>query len=109
MASESSTPSGSAVSALGAPATSSAPPPPPPPASRPRCSRTLAAPTPPPAPCRSPPAAHALSAHAIVRDATQQQDVLECACVMLRKMGIHHVTVQIEQREMFEHEPHLHP
>jgi len=51
----------------------------------------------------------ALSAHAIVRDATQQQDVLECACVMLRKMGIHHVTVQIEQREMFEHEPHLHP
>jgi Co/Zn/Cd efflux system component len=51
----------------------------------------------------------ALSAHAIVRDAARQQDVLEHACDMLRHMGIHHITVQLESREMFEREPHLHP
>lgn len=51
----------------------------------------------------------ALSAHAIVREAQRQQDVLERACHVLGHMGIHHVTIQIEQREMFEHEPHLHP
>jgi len=51
----------------------------------------------------------ALSAHALVRDAEQQQDVLEHACGAMRQMGIHHVTIQIERRDMTEHEPHLHP
>lgn len=51
----------------------------------------------------------ALSAHAIVREAHRNQEVLERACDLLGKMGIHHITVQIEQREMSEREPHLHP
>jgi cobalt-zinc-cadmium efflux system protein len=51
----------------------------------------------------------ALSAHAIVREAELQQDVLERACDLMGQMGIHHVTVQIERREMFERERHLHP
>lgn len=51
----------------------------------------------------------ALSAHAIVRDAERQQDVLERACDLMGHMGIHHITVQIERREMFERERHLHP
>jgi cobalt-zinc-cadmium efflux system protein len=51
----------------------------------------------------------ALSAHAIVRDAEQQQAVLESACDTMGGMGIHHVTIQIERREMSQHEPHLHP
>jgi hypothetical protein len=28
---------------------------------------------------------------------------------VLGQMGIHHVTMQIERREMFERERHLHP
>jgi cobalt-zinc-cadmium efflux system protein len=51
----------------------------------------------------------ALSAHAIVRDPGQHQDVLERACDVLGPMGIHHITVQIERREMRERESHLHP
>jgi cobalt-zinc-cadmium efflux system protein len=51
----------------------------------------------------------ALSAHAIVREAERQQDVLEEACHRMSHMGIHHCTIQIEQREMSQHEPHLHP
>jgi cobalt-zinc-cadmium efflux system protein len=51
----------------------------------------------------------ALSAHAIVRDATQQQAVLESACDLMGQMGIDHCTVQVEQREMFERERHAHP
>ena len=51
----------------------------------------------------------ALSAHALVRDVEKQQDVLEHACAALSRMGIHHVTIQIERREMSAHEPHLHP
>jgi cobalt-zinc-cadmium efflux system protein len=51
----------------------------------------------------------ALSAHAIVRDVTQQQRVLESACDLMGQMGIHHCTVQLEQREMFEREKHHHP
>jgi Co/Zn/Cd efflux system component len=51
----------------------------------------------------------ALSAHAIVRDSAHNQDVLERACDLLGQMGIHHITIQIEQREMFERETHLHP
>jgi len=51
----------------------------------------------------------ALSAHAIVPDAERQQDVLERACDLLAPMGIHHITVQIERREMPEREHHRHP
>lgn len=51
----------------------------------------------------------ALSAHAIVRDADRQQDVLERACDLMGQLGIHHITVQIERREMSERERHLHP
>lgn len=51
----------------------------------------------------------ALSAHAIVRDADQQQDVLERACDLMQGMGIYHCTIQIERREMAEREAHLHP
>jgi len=51
----------------------------------------------------------ALSAHAIVRDAERQQDVLERACALMQQMGIHHITVQLERRDMQQHEPHLHP
>jgi cobalt-zinc-cadmium efflux system protein len=51
----------------------------------------------------------ALSAHAIVREAERQQDVLEHACDLMGRMGIHHVTVQVERREMFDRERHLHP
>jgi cobalt-zinc-cadmium efflux system protein len=51
----------------------------------------------------------ALSAHAIVRDAERQQDVLEHACDLLAPMGIHHITVQVERREMEERERHRHP
>ena len=53
----------------------------------------------------------ALSAHAIVREPERQQEVLEHACEAMGTMGIHHVTVQLESREMFEreHHHHLHP
>jgi cobalt-zinc-cadmium efflux system protein len=51
----------------------------------------------------------ALSAHAIVREAEQQQEVLERACDLMNGMGIHHCTIQIERREMAEREAHLHP
>jgi cobalt-zinc-cadmium efflux system protein len=51
----------------------------------------------------------ALSAHAIVREPSRQQQVLEQAYALMRPMGIHHVTVQIEQREIRDCEQHLHP
>jgi cobalt-zinc-cadmium efflux system protein len=51
----------------------------------------------------------AMSAHAIVREPDRHQDVLEHAHDILGQMGIHHVTVQIERREMYEREQHLHP
>ena len=51
----------------------------------------------------------ALSAHAIVREPSRQQQVLEQAYDLMRPMGIHHVTVQIEQREIRDCEQHLHP
>lgn len=51
----------------------------------------------------------ALSAHAIVREASRQQDVLERACDVLAAMGIHHSTLQLERREMRDRELHLHP
>lgn len=51
----------------------------------------------------------AMSAHAIVREPTHHQQVLEQAHERLQEMGIHHVTVQLERQEMHERELHLHP
>lgn len=51
----------------------------------------------------------ALSAHAVVREAGRNQDVLERACELMSQMGIHHVTIQIEQRELRDHDKHVHP
>jgi cobalt-zinc-cadmium efflux system protein len=51
----------------------------------------------------------AMSAHAIVREAGAHQSVLELAHDTMQKLGIQHVTVQLECREMYERELHLHP
>ena len=51
----------------------------------------------------------ALSAHAVVRNADRQQDVLERACALMGQMGIQHVTVQVERRDMCEGPRRLHP
>jgi cobalt-zinc-cadmium efflux system protein len=51
----------------------------------------------------------AMSVHAIVREPEHHQDVLERAHDLLQEMGIHHVTIQLERREMYERELHLHP
>jgi len=51
----------------------------------------------------------AMSVHAIVRDASNHQSVLERAHDMLSEMGIQHPTVQLECNEMHERELHLHP
>ena len=51
----------------------------------------------------------AMSVHAIVREPEHHQDVLERAHDLVQEMGIHHVTVQLERREMYERELHLHP
>lgn len=50
----------------------------------------------------------AMSAHAIVRDATTQQHVLEHVHDAMGLFGISHVTVQIEQAEMGVREAHSH-
>ena len=50
----------------------------------------------------------AMSAHAIVRDASTQQHVLEHVHDAMRLFGIGHVTVQIEQSEMVDREVHSH-
>ncbi len=50
----------------------------------------------------------AMSAHAIVREPSRHQHVLEHIHDAVRLFGIEHVTVQLEQAEMFEREPHLH-
>ena len=50
----------------------------------------------------------AMSAHAIVPDATGGQLVLERMYAAMRELGIEHVTVQLEQRQMRECGPHLH-
>lgn len=42
----------------------------------------------------------AMSAHAIVRDPRENQQVLESAVAAMRGMGIDHVTVQLERQEM---------
>ena len=49
----------------------------------------------------------ALSAHAIVPDNSRSQTVLENACAAMSSMGIHHVTIQIEQRDICV--DHIHP
>jgi cobalt-zinc-cadmium efflux system protein len=51
----------------------------------------------------------AMSAHVIVREAEQHQAVLELAHDTMQALGIQHVTVQLERREMYERELHLHP
>ena len=51
----------------------------------------------------------AMSVHAIVRDPTRHQHVLEHVHDAMRLFGIEHVTVQLESREMYEREKHLHP
>ena len=50
----------------------------------------------------------AMSAHAIVRDASTQQHVLEHVHDAMRLFGIGHVTVQIEQSNMGDREVHSH-
>jgi cobalt-zinc-cadmium efflux system protein len=50
----------------------------------------------------------AMSAHAIVRDASTQQHVLEHVHDAMGLFGIGHVTVQIEQSEMMDREAHAH-
>ena len=50
----------------------------------------------------------AMSAHAIVREPERHQHVLEHVLSAMRLFGIEHVTVQLERREMYEHERHLH-
>lgn len=51
----------------------------------------------------------AMSAHAIVREYGRHQEVLEELHDAMGEMGIHHVTIQLERREMYEREAHLHP
>ena len=51
----------------------------------------------------------AMSAHAIVREPDRHQHVLEHVHDAMRLFGIGHVTVQLERREMYERETHLHP
>lgn len=51
----------------------------------------------------------AMSAHVIVREAERHQAVLELAHDTMQGLGIQHVTVQLERREMYDRELHLHP
>jgi cobalt-zinc-cadmium efflux system protein len=50
----------------------------------------------------------AMSVHAIVREPERHQHVLEHVHDAMRLFGIEHVTVQLERREMYERERHLH-
>jgi cobalt-zinc-cadmium efflux system protein len=50
----------------------------------------------------------AMSAHAVVPDLAGGQQVLDCMYAAMREMGIEHVTVQLEQRQMRECGAHLH-
>jgi cobalt-zinc-cadmium efflux system protein len=50
----------------------------------------------------------AMSAHAICRSADSQQHVLEHIHDAMALFGIGHITVQLEQTEMFEREAHAH-
>ena len=51
----------------------------------------------------------AMSVHAIVREPERHQHVLEHVHDAMLLFGIQHVTVQLERREMYEREVHLHP
>jgi cobalt-zinc-cadmium efflux system protein len=51
----------------------------------------------------------AMSAHAIVRESDRHQHVLEHVHDAMGLFGIQHVTVQLERKEMYEREAHLHP
>jgi cobalt-zinc-cadmium efflux system protein len=51
----------------------------------------------------------AMSAHAVVRQPDEHQDVLERAHDAMQELGIDHVTVQLEHAEMLARERHLHP
>lgn len=51
----------------------------------------------------------AMSAHAVVREPDRHQHVLEHVHDAMRLFGIQHVTVQLERRQMYEREMHLHP
>ena len=51
----------------------------------------------------------AMSAHAIVREPTRHQHVLEHIHDAMKLFGIGHVTIQLERQEMYEREVHLHP
>ena len=50
----------------------------------------------------------AMSAHAVVREPERHQHVLEHVHDAMQLFGIQHVTVQLERREMFDRERHLH-
>ncbi|HEU4642600.1 MAG TPA: cation diffusion facilitator family transporter [Gemmatimonadaceae bacterium] len=50
----------------------------------------------------------AMSVHAIVREPERHQHVLEHTVDAMKLFGIQHVTVQLERREMYEREVHLH-
>jgi cobalt-zinc-cadmium efflux system protein len=50
----------------------------------------------------------AMSAHAIVREPERHQHVLEHVHDAMRLFGIQHLTIQLERREMYEREMHLH-
>ncbi len=50
----------------------------------------------------------AMSAHAIVREASRHQHVLEHIHSAMKLFGIEHVTIQLERTEMREHERGLH-
>lgn len=51
----------------------------------------------------------ALSAHAIVRESSDHQAVLEQSHDLLARLGIHHVTIQLECDAGFERVGNLHP
>jgi cobalt-zinc-cadmium efflux system protein len=51
----------------------------------------------------------AMSAHAIVRQPEEHQSVLDNAHDAMQQLGIQHVTVQLERREMYDRELQLHP
>lgn len=50
----------------------------------------------------------AMSAHCIVREPERHQHVLEHIHDAMRLFGIQHITIQIERKEMYERELHLH-
>jgi cobalt-zinc-cadmium efflux system protein len=50
----------------------------------------------------------AMSAHAICRESERHQHVLEHVHDAMQLFGIHHVTIQLERKEMYEREVHLH-